>query len=75
MLNIPHILLHPVLSPYALRPVSEPAAFAAWPTYHELVDRHGDLFACRRSGKGHRDNGGEPRGTTFRERFQMKQVR
>ena len=75
MLNIPHILLHPVLAPYALRPVFEPAAFAAWPTYRELVDRHGDLFACRRSGKGPRDNGDELLGTISRERFQMKQVR
>ena len=75
MLNIPHILLHPTLSPYALRPVFVPAASAAWPTYHELVDRREDPFACRRSGKGHQDNGDELLGTISRERFQMKQVR
>lgn len=75
MLSIPRISPHPALSPYALRPVFELAASAAWPTYHELVDRHGDPFACRRSGRGHRDNGGELLGTIFRERFQMKQVR
>lgn len=75
MLNIPRISQHPVLSPYAPRPPSEPAAYAAWPAYHAPVDRHGDRSGCRRSGKEHRDNGDEPPGTISRGRFQMRQVK